>query len=157
MTSKFVPFPGARYVLKTGQVKASTPVQSETLPEGVVLTLCAAVKRKSYPVDETITLRYTEEISARRLMCSPPSGRKMSRGGCVLNQHPEIEAPVYAGTGVDCFRKAPRNIFSPIFPCSLLSFPPPVFFLTVWWSTGGCNFVAYRESTTVQLARVFFS
>ena len=58
MRLKFVPFPGARYVLNTGQVKASTPVQSETIPEGVVLTLCAAMKGKSYSVDENITLGY---------------------------------------------------------------------------------------------------
>ena len=58
MALKFVPSPGSRYVLNTGQVKASTPVQSETFPEGVVLTLCAATKRKSYSVDENITLRY---------------------------------------------------------------------------------------------------
>ena len=34
--------------------------------------------------------------------------------------------------------------------------PPPVFFLPVRSSGGGCNFVVYRESTTVQLAPVFF-
>ena len=60
MTLKFVPFPGARYVSNTGQVKASTPVQSETIPEAVVLTLRAAMKRKSYSVDENSTLRYGE-------------------------------------------------------------------------------------------------
>ena len=67
MTLKFVPFPGARYFLNSGQVKASTPVQSKTIPEGVVLTLCAAMKGKSYSVakkwksysvDVNITLRY---------------------------------------------------------------------------------------------------
>ena len=57
MTLKFVPFPGARYVLNTGQGKTSTPVQSETITEGFAATICAAMEGKSYSVDETSTLR----------------------------------------------------------------------------------------------------
>ena len=58
MTLSLIFFPGARYVSNTGEVKASTPVQSETIPEGVVLTLRAAMKGKSYSIDEHSTLSY---------------------------------------------------------------------------------------------------
>ena len=159
MTIKFVPFPGARYVLNTGQVKASTPVQSETIPEGVVLTLCAAMKEKSYSVDENITLRYGGS------QCKASDVPAIIRKEDVA----EDESSINTRRPKHRFMRVLGLIVSDkhrgTFFQSRLSFSrreelvvdfTPRFFSRSLVEHWRVNFVAYPESTTVQLVPVFY-
>ena len=74
-----------------------------------------------------------------------------SNGGCLCVVSRESTPVQLAHTS--CFFKE--------FSALIIKYPPfpPApcfFFLSVWSSSGGCNFVVYRERTPVQLAHTFF-
>ena len=60
LTFESVPFPGAHYGLNTDpdQDKEFPPLMSETIPEGVVLTLRTAMKLKTFSVDADTNINF---------------------------------------------------------------------------------------------------